>query len=170
RRAARRSHRELGAARYAGSDRGNARKGAGRRLRRGDPVFQRRPQAARAGERGDGALHERGRAALRTYGRRNSSAESNGAGITPYFAAAVMKDCITRGSTSEAKIVWVCASTAASIPVNFAVISLASAAWALHQIWASRMTRTKRDTVSRFFAMYSAVLTHAVSRKFEPSP
>ena len=39
-------------------------KGRGRRLRRGDPLFQRRPEAARSGEGRDGALHGRGRAGV----------------------------------------------------------------------------------------------------------
>ena len=38
--------------------------GRGGRRRRGDPLFQLRPEAARAGEGADGPLHARGRAAL----------------------------------------------------------------------------------------------------------
>ena len=43
----------------------NAEEGRGRRLRRGDPLLQRRPEAARAGEGRDGPLHARGGARLR---------------------------------------------------------------------------------------------------------
>ena len=43
-------HRELGAARHAGAHHRDAQEGRGRRLRRGHSLFQRRPQAAPAGE------------------------------------------------------------------------------------------------------------------------
>jgi alkanesulfonate monooxygenase SsuD/methylene tetrahydromethanopterin reductase-like flavin-dependent oxidoreductase (luciferase family) len=61
----RRPHGELRAARLAGADDRDAEKGRGRRHRGGHPLLQRRPQAAHAGEGGDGALHGTRRAPLR---------------------------------------------------------------------------------------------------------
>ena len=48
----------------AGADHRHAEEGRGRGLRRGDPLLQRRPEAARAGQGGDGPLHARGRAGI----------------------------------------------------------------------------------------------------------
>ena len=58
---ARGSDGKLGADRLAGAHRRDPEKGRGGRFRRGDPVFQRRAEAARPGQGRDGALHGGGR-------------------------------------------------------------------------------------------------------------
>ncbi len=57
--------REFGAHRFTGAHHGDAEKSGGGRLFGGDPLLQRGLEAARAGERRDGALHGRRRACLR---------------------------------------------------------------------------------------------------------
>ena len=57
--------RELGADRLARAHHRDPEEGRGGGLLRGHPLFQRRPEAARAGEGRDGPLHGRGRAAIR---------------------------------------------------------------------------------------------------------
>ena len=56
--------RELGAARQRRAHHRHAEEGRGRGLLRGDPLLQRRHEAAPAGQGGNGPLHARGRAAL----------------------------------------------------------------------------------------------------------
>src|SRR5262249_46296881 len=57
--------RKLGPTGLAAADHGHPQEGGGRRIFGGDPLLQRRPQAAPAGEGRDGALYARGRTGLR---------------------------------------------------------------------------------------------------------
>src|SRR6516162_10758580 len=57
--------RKFGAAGLAAADHGHPEEGGGRRIFGGDPLLQRRPQAAPAGEGRDGPLHGGGRTGLR---------------------------------------------------------------------------------------------------------
>src|SRR4051812_36387734 len=59
------SHGKFGADWVGTADYGYAEESGSRRLSRGDPLFQRRAEAAPAGQGRDGALHARGGARLR---------------------------------------------------------------------------------------------------------
>src|SRR6185312_5391078 len=64
---------ELRAARLVAADRRHAEKSRGRRVRRGHPLFQCRPQAAWAGEGRDGALRFRSCAIVQGLARRRDT-------------------------------------------------------------------------------------------------
>ena len=61
----------------AAADHRHAEEGRSRRLSRGDPLFQRRAEAAPAGQGRDGALHARGGARLRRRAQATSGLESS---------------------------------------------------------------------------------------------
>src|SRR5262249_12478056 len=76
----RRPHRELGAAGLAAADHGYAEEGRGRRILRGDSLFQRGPEAAPAGDGRDDSLHGGGRPGVRRRPQTKGSLDSGATG------------------------------------------------------------------------------------------
>ena len=90
------AHRQLGAARQRRSDHRHAEEGRGRGLLRGDPLLQRRPEAAQPGEGGDGPLHARGGAELRRASTTSAARRLDRAHSRPTTLDCSLQSCARR--------------------------------------------------------------------------